>query len=328
MMLSFIGRRSQMKIQIRKRAAPILSQRRCSGLVGLTQAVFLGLTVSLSACADTPDVRSSSESSSAVGRTPTRIVSLVPSLTELVIAIGMDQLLVARTDYDTHPRVVDLPSVGGGLDPSLEDLIELNIDMVLMPESRDMPALAARLNDLGILTVRFPIETVADLYYSIEKLGDLLGQKDAADELATEISSGLDQVSMRVAGEARVRTMYVIWTDPPMTTSSGSYIDEVISIAGGQNVFSDAPVKWPSVGYESIVERNPSILVWPRSEGSKLTINDIQGLPGWRDLDAVRNGRIIFVDADRFNRPGPELPNVALELARALHPAAFRKTGL
>ena len=82
------------------------------------------------------------------------------------------------------------------------------------------------------------------------------------------------------------------------------------------------------MGYESIVERNPSILVWPRSDGSKLTIKDLQGSPGWRDLDAVRNGRIIFVDADRFNRLGPELPNVALELARALHPDAFRKTGL
>ena len=86
-----------------------------------------------------------------------------------------------------------------------------------------MPALAARLNDLGILTVRFPIETVADLYYSIEKLGDLLGQKDAADELESEISSGLDQVSMRVAGEPRVRTMYVIWSDPLGRLPSGSY---------------------------------------------------------------------------------------------------------
>ena len=109
-----------MKIQIRERAAPIPPQRRCSSLVGLTQAVLIALTVALSACTDPPDVRSSSEFSSSVGRTPTRIVSLVPSLTELVVAIGVDQLLVARTDYDTHLRVVDLPSVGGGLDPSLE----------------------------------------------------------------------------------------------------------------------------------------------------------------------------------------------------------------
>ncbi len=317
-----------MKIQIRERAAPIPPQRRCSELVCLTQAVFIALTVALSACTDPPEVHRYSESSPIVGRTPTRIVSLVPSLTELVVAMGVDGLLVARTDYDKHPRVVDLPSVGGGLDPSLEDLIALNIDMVLIPETRDMPALAARLNGLGILTVRFPIETVEDLYYSIEKLGDLFGKKDAADELKSEISSGLEQVSMRVAGQPRVRTMYVIWSDPPMTTSSGSYIDEVISIAGGQNVFSDAPAKWPSVGYESIVERNPSILVWPRSDGSEVTMKDVQGLPGWRDLDAVRNGRIIFVDAERFNRPGPELPNVALELARALHPDAFRKIGL
>lgn len=317
-----------MEIQIRERAVPGATHFDCSGLVGPIQVVCLAVTLAFNACVGPSDAQLSSVNSSTSSLTPTRIVSLVPSLTELVIEIGADELLVARTDYDTHPQVIALPSVGGGLDPSLEVLVELNVDIVFMPEGREMPALASRLSDLGISTVEFRTETVSDLYDSLEKLGDLVGRKDAAEELAVEISSGLKEVSTLVAGRPRVRTMYVIWSDPPMTTAAGSYVDEIISIAGGQNVFSDALIRWPSVGYESIVKRNPSVLVWPRGATSELTVEGVQRLPGWRDLEAVRNGRVIFLEAERFNRPGPELANVAMDLARALHPDAFAGTGL
>ena len=127
----------------------------------------------------------------------------------------------------------------------------------------------------------------------------------------------------RSAGRAAVSVMYVIWSDPPMTTAAGSYVDELITIAGGRNVFADAPMRWPSVGYESIVRRNPSVLVWPRGATSELTVELIRDMPGWRDLEAVQSGRIVFVDSDRFNRPGPDLAQAAADLARALHPEVF-----
>lgn len=312
-----------MNARTRERSASVPYRRRLFGAMHLRGCVSACvLAAGLVACGGASDDGVSSDATAAPS-SATRIVSLVPSLAEVLVAIGAEELLVARTDYDNHAALVELPSVGGGLDPSLETLVDLEVDVVLMPEGQDMPALAARLGDLGVSTVAFRTETVADLYDSIHRLGFLVDHVDQADALARQISTGLAEVRARVTERPPVPVMYVIWPDPPMTTAGGSYIDEVISIAGGENVFSDAPMRWPSVGYESIVRRNPAVLVWPRGATSDLTLERVRELPGWRDLEAVQAGRIAFVDSDRFNRPGPDLAEAAADLARALHPEAF-----
>ncbi len=285
------------------------------------------LVTGLPSCGDSSDRGGNAEWGAAtMPLTATRVVSLVPSLAELMVTIGAGDLIVARTDYDTHPALLPLPSVGGGLDPNLEALVDLEVDVVLMPEGQEMPALAARLGDLGISAVGFRTETVADLYDSIDRLGALVGRPDEAEWLVREIVTGLAEVEAQVAGRPTVSVMYVIWSDPPMTTSAGSYVDELITIAGGRNVFADAPTRWPSVGYESIVRRNPSVLIWPRSEASDLTFDAIREMPGWRDIGAVQSGSVVFVDSDRLNRPGPDLALAAADLARALHPEVFTGT--
>lgn len=325
MLLSF-GRENHMNPGTRERRTPVPLCPRHFGVTRRLTGMAL-LATGLLACDARPDRESAAGSTvTTVPLTATRVVSLVPSLAELMVTIGAGDLIVARTDYDTHPAVVPLPSVGGGLDPSLEALVQLEVDVVLMPEGQEMPALAARLGDLGISAVGFRTETVADLYDSIDRLGALVGRPDEAQALARDIATGLAEVEARVSDRPAVSVMYVIWSDPPMTTAGGSYIDELITIAGGRNVFADAPTRWPSVGYESIVRRNPSVLVWPRGATSDLTLDVIREMPGWRDLEAVQSGRVVFVDSDRFNRPGSDLALAAADLARAFHPDAFTGT--
>ena len=323
MLLSF-GRENQMKARTREPLGPVQLRLRRPGVVRSIQVVLWHLVVSIAACGNSSDALPGSDAGSVQAADDVaRIVSLVPSLAELVIAIGAEEMLVARTDYDTHPAVADLPSIGGGLDPSLEALVELDIDVVLMPEGEDMPALAARLGGLGISAVGFRTETVDDLYDSIERLGVLVDRIGPATTLSGDIAQRLMEISEVIGDRPLVSVMYVIWSDPPMTTAAGSYIDEVISIAGGYNVFSDAPMRWPTVGYESMVRRNPSVIIWPRGADSEVTLDAVKGMPGWRDLEAVQDGRVVFVDSDRFNRPGPELADAAMDLARALHPTVF-----
>lgn len=323
-MLLSSGRENQMKARTRELCALVLLRLRRSGVVRPVQVVLLCLMVSIAACGTTSDTEPGSDVVSTQGSKKVgQIVSLVPSLAELVVTIGAEELLVARTDYDTHPAIADLPSVGGGLDPSLEALVELDVDVVLMPEGEDMPALAARLGGLGISAVGFRTETVDDLYDSIERLGVLVDRTGPAQRLSDDIAQRLANISQVIGDRPPVSVMYVIWSDPPMTTAAGSYIDELISIAGGYNVFSDSPMRWPTVGYESIVRRNPSVIIWPKGDDSELTLDAMKDMPGWRDLEAVQRGRVVFVDSDRFNRPGPELADAAMDLARALHPTAF-----
>ncbi len=323
MLLSF-GRENQMKARTRESLAPVPLRLRRPGVVHTVPVVCLLLVTSMAACGNSSDALPGSDAAPMQPMDDVaRIVSLVPSLAELVIAIGAEERLVARTDYDTHPAVADLPSIGGGLDPSLEALVGLDIDVVLMPEGENMPALAARLGELGISAVGFRTETVDDLYDSIERLGVLVDRTVPATTLSDDIAQRLRYISEVIGARPLVSVMYVIWSDPPMTTAAGSYIDEVISIAGGYNVFSDAPMRWPTVGFESMVRRNPSVIIWPRGADSELTLDAVRDMPGWRDLEAVQNGRIVFVDSDRFNRPGPGLADAAMDLARALHPSAF-----
>lgn len=296
--------------------------------------VCLVLTLGATACGprpgDVPAERAGDPPAGtavADGPTDTRIVSLVPSLNELLVAMGARDRIVARTDFDTDPALTHLPSVGGGLDPSLEQLVALRVDHVLLPEGQGMPALASRLADLGIRAVEFRTETVEHLHESIERLGSLAGQPGSADSLSASLRERLDEVARSVAGRPPVPVMYVLWGDPPMTVASGTYVDEILTMAGGRNVFGDAPTAWPTVGFESVVARDPDVIVWPRGASSEVTLETLRGQPGWRDVRAVQEGRVEFVDTDLFNRPGPQLPEAARALVPLLHPDMTRHEG-
>jgi len=256
---------------------------------------------------------------------PQRVVALAPSLNELVIALEEGDRLVARTDFDTHPALMDLPSVGGGLDPSLERIVSLGVDAVLTLEGRDGEAIRGRLADLGIEVFPLPANTVAGLYQTLDQLGAILNRPERADSVARSIRAEMEAVESRVRDLPRVDVLYLIAADPPMTTGPGTFLDDLLRRAGGRNVFGDSKVPWPTVGFESIVHRDPDVLVWAVGGPTGESVDDLPDLPGWRDVQAVREGRVVRVDGDLFNRPGPRLPRATRILAEALHPEAFRK---
>lgn len=283
----------------------------------------LAVLLLLVACGGRGDASAEADPPSVSTDGPTRVVALVPSLSEIVIALGATEVLAARTDHETHPLTAPLPSVGGGLDPDLESLVGLGIDLVLMPEARDMPALGERLAAFGVETLMIPTQSIEDIYLATELLGERLDRQAEADSLDRWIREGLADVERSVAGRAPVDVVFVVWPDPPMTTGGGTFIDEVIELAGGRNVFDDSPVQWPTVGFEAIVDRRPEVIIWPRSEGATTDLSELAERPGWRDVSAVQTRRIVIVDADLFNRPGPGVVAAARDLARKLHPDAF-----
>lgn len=252
-----------------------------------------------------------------------RVVGLVPSLNELVIALGAGEQLAAKTDFDTHSRADELPSIGGGLDPSLEQIVALDIDVVLMSAGRDTPALAERLRELSVQVLELPTQSISDVHGSIARLGELFDMEAEAESLSASVSADLDEIRTRVSELPPVPVMYVVWSDPPMTTGGGTFIDEVIQIAGGRNVFDDSVMGWPTVGFESIVARRPAVVIWPQGEITIDNVDVLKTTPGWRDVEAVQDGRIVLVDGNLFNRPGPSVVVAARRLAEALHPEAF-----
>ncbi len=250
-----------------------------------------------------------------------RVVSLLPSATELVLALGVENRLLARTRHDRDPRIQDLPDLGGGMNPNLESVGRLAPDLVIAWADAGDGRLVARLKDLGIRTYAAESESVEDVLRHTERLGHLLGVEARADSLKEALERGLQEVAATTADASPPSVFYVVWHDPPVTTGRGTYLDSLITVAGGRNVFGDVGSGWPQVSLEEAVRRNPDAVVAAGThDGTEPEPDWLRDRSGWREMEAVRAGRVLVVDPDLFNRPGPRMVEAARALAAFLHP--------
>ncbi|HEX2187352.1 MAG TPA: cobalamin-binding protein [Longimicrobiaceae bacterium] len=252
-----------------------------------------------------------------------RIVSLIPSATATLLAIGAGDRLVGRTDFDHGPALDSIPSVGGGMDPSIEAVVALRPDLVLGWETSGDQRTRRRLEELGIPVFAVEADDTTDVFRTIGSLGALTGRAAAADSLSARLRRELAEVRASVAGRPRPSVFFLVWNDPPMTAGPGTFISQVLGAAGGRNVFDDVSGEWPNVALEEIVRRQPDYLVLPQGEkGGAHDLEQLRRAPGWRELRAMREGRTVTIDAELMNRPGPRLGEAARALRDALHPDA------
>jgi ABC-type Fe3+-hydroxamate transport system substrate-binding protein len=250
-----------------------------------------------------------------------RIVSTVPALTDWVVALGAAERLVARTEFDAHPDLSHLPSVGGGLDPSVEWLAAQRPDLVLAWPDAPSRSLVARLDRLGIATYTAPIQTIGDALAVATDIGRLLGAEIAAAEAVARVRVGLDAVEAAVAARPRPSVLFLIGLEPIMAAGPGTFLDELLTRAGGRNALGDLPILWPNLSLEEVVRRAPDVII-VGSAGPADPLRTLRSRPGWRDVRAVQDGRVHGVDPDVINRPGPHLHDAAAQLARLVHPGA------
>lgn len=254
-----------------------------------------------------------------------RIVSLIPARTDVLLALGAGDRLIARTRWDLDPSLADLPSLDNALTPSVEWLYAQSPDLVIAWPDGQARTVVTRLRELGIAVYASDVETIADVERAIDHLGTLLGREAAADSLLVRIRFTLDSVKSAVQGLPAVDVAYLVGIEPLTIAGPGTFIDEMLTAAGGRNVFGDAPAKWPMVGLEELLERQPAALIV--SEGA-LTATDLRDQlrvrAGWRDVRAVREGRVHTVASDLVNRPGPSLVQTVRLFADLLHGSGAR----
>lgn len=258
----------------------------------------------------------------ALSRPPRRIISLIPAVTEVVIALGAGDRLVARTDHDANPVVQDLPSAGGGLTPNLEWLASLRPDLVLGWADGQSRSALARLSAGGVATYGVSVESLAEADATMRRLGVLLGDSAAGDSLARATAVGLEEVRRRVADRPPPTVLYLLGTEPPSTVGPGSFIHELLETAGGRNAFEDAPAPWPRVSLEEVVARDPDVILVPDHWEGGRPAERLASLAHWRELRAVRSGRVYSVDETTFHRWGPHVPAVAARMAEIFHGVA------
>ena len=248
-----------------------------------------------------------------------RVISLIPAQTEIVTILAGVDAVIARTQWDEDPRLAHLPSLGNALTPSVEWLAAQQPDLIIAwpdAQSRDV---VRRLNDIGIPTYASAVESVDEIRSMIERLGVLLGTVDRADSLMHALDAQLDSVRREVAGRDRPSVLYLLSADPPMAAGPGTYIDDLITIAGGTNVFGDLAQLWPQVALEEIVRRQPDVIIRPTDTFLDDALAGLANRPGWRELRAVRTGRVYPVDPDLYNRAGATVGRAARGLADLIH---------
>jgi len=265
-----------------------------------------------------------------VGRTihvpvnPTRIISLAPSLTETVYALGADDRLVADTDYcDYPPAAKKKQKVGGVIDPSLEQIVALHPDLVLVTKESNRIETVQALDTLNIPAYATDPHNVKDIITSTEKLADVLNVPAAGKSVGDDMERRLAALQSKLTGAPPRRVLFVVWMEPLISVGKGTFVADAVAKSGGVSIV-DSSQDWPQISMEEVVHLQPDFLVFAPSHSQTAGQNyeSLANLPGWSLLTAVREHRFA-VASDAIIRPAPRIISAIEELARQLHPQAF-----
>lgn len=256
-----------------------------------------------------------------VPENPQRLISLAPSITETLYALGLGDRIVGDTDYCDYPPEARLkPHVGALLDPSLEKIVALKPNLVLGVAEANRRETADQLERLGVPLYGLTAHSVEDTLNSIEDLGRVLGRGPQAQALVAGLRRRVDAVRQQVAQGPHPKVLFVVWYRPLITAGPHTFIADAIRIAGGVSISDDLAGEWPRLSLEDALHRDPDIILFPKSESFSPSFDEFHHLPGWKDFRAVKEGRMYFV-SDTINRPSPRLIDALEEVARVLHPA-------
>ena len=255
-----------------------------------------------------------------------RVVSLAPSLTEIVFALADANHLAGDTDFcDYPPEALRKPHVGGVENPSLEAIAALTPDLVLATKSINRRETVDALERIGLpVYVTDEPHTVDEMIDSVEHVGGVLGVEKSSAALGGELRGRLAELDRRLAGTAPRRALFVVWPDPLISVGRDTFIADAMRRAGALPVIETA-AEWPHISLEEIVHLQPEFLIFASAHAGD-TQHDIDALrtrPGWKDLAAIQQNHIVVV-SDAINRPAPRMIDAIESLARALHPEAFR----
>ena len=254
-----------------------------------------------------------------LARPAERIVSLVPSATDVLLALGARGQIVGRTRYDTVSALAAVPSVGGGLDPSVEAILALQPDLVVSWETDPGARTRAALEAAGVPVLGVWSSDTATGVATIERLGRLSGRDSAAAAILARTRAELEAVRREAAADSvHPEVLYVIATTPPMVAGAQLFAGQLVQVAGGRLAFAELGDPSPSVSIEEIVRHDPDVIVLPVGEESVRSLAQLRALPGWRELRAVREGRVATIPAEQANRPGPRMGETARLLRRGI----------
>jgi iron complex transport system substrate-binding protein len=314
--------------------SPIRIGRLTAALL-LIAVLALG-AVALSACGSGDDTAASSSPSAAAAgpitvtddsgaevtldQPATRIVSLAPANTEIAYAIGAGDKMVAGTSYDDYPEeATSLPKVGDFANPNVEKIASYEPELVLAAGGIQNK-LRSKLEDLGMTVYVVDPTTYDGTIATIQNVGKLAGADEGTAAVVDEMTAAKEEVQAQVSGLAAATTFLEIYSKPLMTAGAGTFIDDMITIAGGENIGAQAGSGFPSFSTEVLVKDDPQVYI--ADSGSMSEPGEINKRAGFGDLTAVKDGKVYVIEDSIIARPGPRLAEGLRQLVTMIHPEA------
>ncbi len=291
------------------------------------------LVIPTQAIANTPAAEFPRTATDALGRSvtisarPQRIVSLAPSVTEILFAIGAGPQMVGRTKYDNYPaEAAKLPDIGGYTVKtiSVEAIVNLKPDLVIAGTKSQKDVVDA-LSKVGIPVYTVAPATITEIEDGIMVIGEITGNANGAQTVVADMKTRIAAVTAKtdtIPAEKQTRVFYEAFAEPLTTTSDSTFIGELLKFAGAKNIFGNLDAQYPQVSVEQIVAQDPQAILAPSS--AALTVEKIRAQPGWEKITAVKNGAVYTVDGDMVSRAGPRVVNALESIAQQLYPNLFK----
>jgi len=258
-----------------------------------------------------------------VATPPTRIASLAPSVTEMLFALGADEQVVAVTDFCDYPPGAGRKPKLGSTKPNIETLVALKADLILVPRAFIDSTVIAKLDSLKIPTYILEAKTIEDILSHLHTIGRIVDRTPAATRLVAEMRNRIQAVKQRTALLSRPRVFYVLNSEPLMTVGPGSFIHQLLELAGGSNIGGITGQPYPRISIEDVLKQNPDVLIFPAGPSEGIPEQEQRQWQRWSTLNAVRDKRIYRIDSVLMDRPGPRIVDGLELLANYLHPSAW-----
>ncbi len=270
---------------------------------------------------------------------PQRIVSLAPSCTQMAFAIGVGSKVVGVTDYDNYPYNFSAWAAAGNITidggygtPNMEAIASLNPDLIITDNINDASLASMRANGYKVIVLN--PASLSGVYKDLSLLGNATGEQTQANQVIANMTSTINAISTKIANAhvTPVKVFYEVWGPPSgdyYTAASDTWINDVISAAGGVNVFNDSTGGFITVSSEAIVAKNPDAIFLPTEMGQTPfygSPSDVAATSGWSAMSAVQHNRIYVIDGDLFAEAGPRIADCIYAVASDLYPQLFNST--
>ena len=260
-----------------------------------------------------------------IAKMPQRIISLAPSNTEILFALGLGDKVVGVTDFCNYPEEAkSIEQIGTYFDPNIEKIFSLSPDLVLAITG--LPEVIAKLEELGIPALILDPSDLEAVLTDIQLVGKVKGAEKEAEALVSEMRGRIAVVTEKATEVKERPTVFceIDATDPskPWTTGPGSFMDAMIRLSGGTNVAADAESAWVQLSAEEIIAKDPDIIILADSKYG-VTPESVRERPGWEVITAVKEGAIYDLNDDLISRPGPRIVDGLEAVARIIHPELF-----